>query len=66
MAILRGKGRGSQSMMEACPPENASTAGKDPDKSLIKDAGPATKAPYGSSSSGVVSDYVGSSRKVGR
>tara|TARA_B100000427_G_scaffold196418_1_gene163255 strand:- start:80 stop:259 length:180 start_codon:yes stop_codon:yes gene_type:complete len=47
MAILRGAGRGSQSIMEACPPENASTAGSMPDKSDIKFAGMADKAPYG-------------------
>ena len=47
MAILRGAGRGSQSIMEACPPENASTAGSIPDKSNIKYAGMADKAPYG-------------------
>jgi hypothetical protein len=58
MTILRGKGRGSQSVMEACPPENASTAGKAPSKELIKDAGPATKAPYGNANSGVVKDYM--------
>jgi hypothetical protein len=44
--------------MEACPPENASTAGKAPSKELIKDAGPATKAPYGNANSGVVKDYM--------
>lgn len=58
MAILRGKSRGSQSMMEGGPPENASTAGKKPDTSNIKDAGPATKAPYGNANSGVVKDYM--------
>ena len=47
MAILRGAGRGSQSIMEACPPENASTAGSMPDKSDIKFAGMADNAPYG-------------------
>ena len=47
MAILRGAGRGSQSIMEACPPENASTAGSMPDKSDIKYAGMSVKAPYG-------------------
>lgn len=62
MAILRGRGRGNQTIMEACPPENASTAGKSPDKSNIKDAGPATQAPYGNSRSGVVENYVGSKK----
>ncbi len=63
MTILRGRGRGNQTIMEAQPPENASTAGKKPDVSNIKDAGPATQAPYGNSNSGVVENYVGAPKK---
>lgn len=58
MAIMRNSGKGSGKIMEACPPENASSIGKSPDKSNIRDAGPATKAPYGNANSGVVKDYV--------
>jgi len=47
MAILRGSGKGTGPVMEACPPDNASSIGKMPEKGNIKDADMVIKAPYG-------------------
>jgi hypothetical protein len=59
MAILRQAGRGKTTIMEACPPENASTAGTMPDKSEIKFAGVADKTPYGSMATKAKMTYSG-------